>query len=117
MTIAIGCSISWPGIEPATISGKSARPVVERRHQNRRQPLARAAYHERRAERLALVLLQMLEVVDQHDAVARGDAEHREEADERTERDNAVAQIGGQHAAHQRGGQQQKGQQSPAARS
>jgi hypothetical protein len=55
----------------------------ESRHQDRRQPLLRAAHHQRGPERLAFFTLEMLEVVDHQDPVARGDAEHRQEAHER----------------------------------
>ncbi len=40
-------------------------------------------------------------MIDHQDAVAGGDAQHREESDQRTERDDAVAQVRGQHAADQ----------------
>ena len=86
MTIAIGCSISWPGTCPATTSGTRARPVASGRHQDRREPLPRPAQHQLRPERLALDALEVLEVADHHDAVACRDAEDREEADQRAER-------------------------------
>ena len=46
-----------------------------------------------------------------------GDTQHRQEADQRAERDDPVAQVGGQHPAHQRRGQSQEDErgQPPAA--
>ena len=69
-------------------------------------------------ERLALVLLEVLEVADLHDAVAGHDPEDREEPDERAERDDAVAEeVGGQHAADERHRQREERErrQAPAA--
>ena len=89
ITTAIGCSISWPGMLPAIDQRQQRQAGAQRRHQDRRQAFAGAAQDQRQAERLAFDLLEMLVVLDQHDAVARGDAEHREEADQRAERDDA----------------------------
>ena len=60
-------------------------------------------------QRFRLQLLKMLVVADQHDAVARGDAQDREEANQRTEREDPAVKIGGHHTAHQSQGQAQEG--------
>jgi hypothetical protein len=61
------------------------------------------------------MLLEMLTVMDQQDAVAGGDPQHRQ--DERAERKDAATNIGRQHAADQGRGQEQEddGRQAPAA--
>ena len=80
------------------------------------RPLLCAAQDEVRAEASALLALEVLKVVDQHDPVAGGDAEHREEADQRAQRQDAAAQPGGERAADERDRQRDEGQrrQAPA---
>ena len=80
-------------MSPAITSGTSASPVAERRHQDRREPFARAAQGQARPKDLAFIPLQMLIVIDQHDLVARRDPEDREEADQRTERDDVAGEV------------------------
>ena len=87
----------------------------QRGHQDRREPLLRAAQHQLGAEGLALVALEVLVVADQHDAVAGGDPEDGEEADQRAEREDAVAERGRQHAADQRQRQASRRTAPPAA--
>ena len=82
----------------------------QRGHQDRRQPLAGSAQDELRAEGLALVPLEMLEVVDHQDPVARGDPEDGEEADQRAEREHAAADERRQRPADERHRQRQEGQ-------
>ena len=50
------------------------------RHKDWRDPLAGAAQHEVDAECLALVVLEILEVTDQHDSVAGRNAENGQES-------------------------------------
>ena len=87
---------------PATTSGSSASPVhrVVIRIGDSRSLAPRRTSSE--TERLAFHLLEMAIVLDQQDAVPRGDAEHRDDADERAEREDAVAREGRQHAADER---------------
>ena len=108
--MAIGCSISWPGMLPAAASGTSARPVAEAvmRIGARRSFAPRST--SAGPERLAFVPLEMLEVADHQDAVACGDPEDGEEADERAEREHAVAEPHGEHASDERHRQQQEGE-------
>jgi hypothetical protein len=61
------------------------------RHHDRDLALDRAAHHQLRPERHALAPFQVLDVADQHDAVAGHDAKHGEEADERAERDHPAS--------------------------
>src|SRR5262249_38915158 len=58
----------------------------------------------------ALLLLEMLVVVDQHDSVARRNPKHGEKTDQGTERDDAVAQVSGDHSAHQSRRQGEEGE-------
>ena len=64
----------------------------ERGHQDRREPFLGAAQHQVAAERHPFLDLEMPVVADQHDAVARGDAEDGDESDERSERQHAAGQ-------------------------
>ena len=114
MTMAIGCSISWPGMSPAITSGTSARPVARAVIRIGAAAPARPAGRAR-AERHALLVFEVLEVADQHDAVAGRDAEDREEPDERAERDDAVAEETASDAADERHRQRQEGRAPPAA--
>ena len=59
------------------------QPRGQGRHQDGGQAFLRAPQHEVPAEGLTLHPFEMLAVVDQQDAVARGDPEHGEEADQR----------------------------------
>ncbi len=59
--MAIGCSISWPGIVPATDQRHERQPGGQRGHQDRREPLPRPAQDEVGPERLAFVLLEVLD--------------------------------------------------------
>ena len=103
ITIAIGCSISWPGRLPAITSGITREPGRERGHHDRREPLARAAQHQLRAERLALVAFEVLVVVDHHDAGPGRDPEDREEPDQRRRaRPRGRAEVRRDHATRQR---------------
>jgi hypothetical protein len=52
------------------------------RHHDRYEPLFGPAQHQLWPEGFAFGLFQMLAVADQHDAVARNDAEDRKEAHE-----------------------------------
>ena len=63
----------------------------------------------------ALVLFEVLAVVDQQDAVAGSDAEDGEEPDQRAEGDDATARPGREHAADQRHrqGQEDEHRQPP----
>jgi hypothetical protein len=100
MTTASGCSISWPGIWPVTTSGTTASPVasaVIRIGDSRSRAPRRTSSG---TEALALVPLQVLEVVDHQDAVARGDPHHGEEAHQRPERDDAAAEVRRWFSAH-----------------
>ena len=83
--MAIGYSISWPGMSPTTTKGTRASGGRQRGHQDRRQPLSRPAQDQPGTESLAFIALEMLTVVDQKNAVARRNAEHREKADQRPE--------------------------------
>ena len=51
--------------------------------------------------KLAFVLLEVLEVVDHQDPVARGDPEHRVEPDEGAEREDAAADPRCEYSADQ----------------
>ena len=99
---------------PATASGTSARPVADAVIRIGASRSLRAPQHERRTEGLALLPLEVLEVADHQDPVARGDPEHGQEPDQRAERQHAVAEPHGQHAAHQGHRQQQEGQRRQA---
>ncbi len=55
-------------------------------------------------------------MADQHDAVARGDAEHRDEPDERAERQHAAREERRRHAADQRERQRQRDQRDEPRR-
>ena len=55
-------------------------------HQDRHQSFLRAAQDQTRAEVLALEPAKMIVVRQQHDAVARRNADHGDESDQRTER-------------------------------
>ena len=93
-------------------------PGRERRHEDRREPLERAAHDQLRAEGLALEALEVLEVVDHEDAVARGDAEDGEEPDQRADREDPVgAEHDGQQTADERHRQshEREDRQPPAA--
>ena len=92
MTIAIGYSISWPGMSPAISSGTSAKPVVRAVIMIGASRSFAPLDDQARPEGHALLLLQVLVVADQHDAVPGHDAEHREEPDQRPERDDAAAE-------------------------
>ena len=92
MTIAMGCSISWPGILPMITRGTSASPVVSVVIRIG-ESLSRAPRSISPGRRHAFIFLEMLAVTDQHDAVARGDTHHREESDQRAERQDAAARY------------------------
>ena len=85
-------------------------PGRQGRHQDRRQALLRAAHHELRPEHLALVGLEVLEMVDHQDAVPSRDPEHRVEPDERAERQDAAADPCGECSSDQCNRQRDEGQ-------
>ena len=91
--MAIGCSISLPGMDPATTQRDKGQRGGQGRHQDRRQAFACTADHKRRAEGLALLVLQVLEMTDQQNAVAGRDSEYREEPDQRPEREHTIARA------------------------
>ena len=70
-------------------------------HQDWREPIPRSPQDEPGTERLAFFPLEVLIVIDQHDAVARGYPKDREEAHQRTERNHAAGRERRQHPAHQ----------------
>jgi len=71
-------------------------------HQDRHQPLLRAADDQVRPERLPLEAAEVIVVRQQHDAVPRRDADHGDEPDQRAERHDAAGQRHPDHAADQR---------------
>src|SRR3954467_3790838 len=81
---------------------QEGEPGGERRHEDRREPLPCARKDKRRPEDLALLALEVLEVVDHEDAVARGDPEHGVEPDERAEREDPAGEPRRQCAADER---------------
>ncbi len=89
----------------------------ERGHQDRREALASCPHHQVLAERLTLLPLEVLGVVDQQDAVAGRDAEDGEEADQGPERDHSAPEERGKNSAHQghREGQEDQQRRAPAA--
>ena len=91
ITTAIGYSISWPGLLPVMARGNERQAGGQGGHQDRGEPLLRAAQDQSEAERLAFLRLQVAVVADQHDAVAGRDAQHRHEPDQRAERQHAAA--------------------------
>ena len=74
ITTAIGYSISWPGISPEIASGTSASPVASAVIMIGASRSWAPAQHQPDAEGFTLLALEVLVVVDQHDAVARRDA-------------------------------------------
>ncbi len=104
--MAIGNSISCPGIDPGNGQGQEGERCRQRRHQDGRESLACAAQHQLRTKRFAFFLLEVLEVIDHQDAVARRDPQHREKPHQRTERDDPAPDVYRQHPAHQGRGQQ-----------
>ena len=89
-------------------------PGRERRHQDRREPLRRAAQDELRGRSVSpSVSLEVLEVVDHQDPVARGDPEHGVEADERAEREDAAAEPRCERPSDQRHRQREERQRRP----
>ena len=102
MTMATGCRISLPGASAPIISGSSAKPADERRHQHRRQPLQAAAHDHAAAEGLAFAQHQVDVVADLEDAVARADAGERDEADHGRDRQRLPGEPQGDDAADQR---------------
>src|SRR3990170_2214583 len=87
-----------------------------RSHQDRRKPFPCPAQDKLNTKGFAFLLLQMLIVSHQHDAVARGNPEYRQEANERTQREYTAPYIRRQHSAHQGRWQREEGQgrQPPA---
>ena len=59
-------------------------------HQNRGEAFGGASDDQVRAERNSLFVLQVSVMIDQHDAVSRGDSEDRHEVDQRAERDHSA---------------------------
>ena len=90
MTTASGYSISCPGLFPVIARGRRARPLL------------RAAKHQPDTKRHALFGFEVAEVADEHDAVARRDAEHRHKADHRAERHHARADGDREYPADER---------------
>ena len=85
---------------------------AERRHHDRRQPLARAAKNEPDPKRLVFDLGEMTKVLEQQDAIACRDTEDGDDADQRSERDHAIADERREHRTDQRRGQREKDQRS-----
>jgi hypothetical protein len=69
-----------------------AEPRRERRHHDGDQALLRPALHGFVDVTNALLMDQVTDVRDQHDAVARGDAEERDEAHQRCHREHPALQ-------------------------
>ena len=72
----------------------------QRGHQDRRQAFSSATHHQVAAERHALFPLQMLEVIDQQDAVPSGNPEDREEPHQRSQGHDPTTEEGSDHASH-----------------
>ena len=117
MTTASGCSISWPGgCRRARAAPARARWPARSSGSARAAPRSRAGSRSR-PNGIAFCVLEMPVVADQHDAVARGDAEHRHEADQRAERQHAAGQERGGDGADQRERQRQEHQRRQPRRS
>ena len=102
MTIAIGYSISWPAMLPASSSGTRASPVVSAVIMIGASRSFAPWMTRPGPKGTPSSCLQVLVVADEHDAVAGHDAEHREEADQRSERDDAAEPVDGDRAADER---------------
>jgi hypothetical protein len=91
---------------PGDVAGQQERhegePGRQRGHEDRRQALLRALDDQLRPEGHAFLVLQVLVVADEHDAVAGDDAEDGEEADERAERDDPTEPVDGDRTADER---------------
>ena len=89
---------------PRDVAGHHQRHEGQRRgrhrHQDRPEALPRPAHDQPGAKGFALILLQVVIVTHQHDAVARHNAQHGEESHERAEREDAARRERRQYAAH-----------------
>ena len=77
-------------------------------HQDRHQPFGGAPLHQRKAEGLILLALQMAEMAEQHDAVACRDTQHGNEPDQCAHREHPASQRRCRDAADQREGQAER---------
>ena len=119
ITIAIGLTISRPATLPRITNGNTAAAVAtatvnvgaNRSCAPRRTSSAPKAW--------APVEPESLEAIDQHDAVAGGDAKQREERDQRAERERSAVDERRQHPADEGHRQGEEGQprQAPAPES
>ncbi len=117
MTMAIGRTISRPGMSPTISHGQKGQSGGERRHQDWRQPFARAAQDQLRPKGFAFLCRQMLIVAGQHDAVAHGNPQYRSKPASVAEREDAAAQERRQHAARQSRWARSRRRQAPGASS
>ena len=105
MTMAMGVWISLPGLWPPRASGNEGEAGGEGGHENGRQSLHSPAIDGLAEVGHPFVLLQMLDVGHEHDAVARGDAENGDEANERRDAEDAAGDENADHAADERQGE------------
>jgi hypothetical protein len=102
---------------PEENEGEERQSRRRSRNQDRREPFLCSAQEEPGAKGLAFVVLEMLLVPDQRDAVACGNSEHHHQAGQRAERERAAADQPCELPAHQseRQGQEGQGSQAPAS--
>src|SRR5215218_9070297 len=81
-------------------------------HQDRRQPLLGPPKHETWPERLALFVLEVLEVADHKDPVSSRDAEHGQKPDQRAQREDTPPHPHREHSPNQRHRKGEEEQQS-----